>query len=113
MLQKPVEVIGRFVQPLPNNWKLYAENVKDTYHASLLHLFFTTFRITRLSQAGGVTVSESGAHHASAPPSPERKHKTPSTGTQALRADSEFRLHDPSRCSTLSTSSATISSCRS
>ena len=57
--------IGRFIQPLPNNWKLYMENVKDTYHASLLHLFFTTFRITRLSQGGGVMVSESGAHHAS------------------------------------------------
>ena len=65
MLKKPVEVIGRFVQPLPNNWKLYMENVKDTYHASLLHLFFATFRITRLSQGGGVLVSESGAHHAS------------------------------------------------
>ena len=65
MLKKPVEVIGRFIQPLPNNWKLYMENVKDTYHASLLHLFFATFRITRLSQGGGVLVSESGAHHAS------------------------------------------------
>ena len=51
VLHKPVEVIGRFTQPLPNNWKLYVENVKDTYHASLLHLFFTTFRITRLSRA--------------------------------------------------------------
>ena len=46
-----LEVIGRFTQALPNNWKLYVENVKDTYHASLLHLFFGTFRITRLTQA--------------------------------------------------------------
>ena len=53
---KPVEVIGRFTQALPNNWKLYVENVRDTYHASLLHLFFTTFRINRLSQGGGVIV---------------------------------------------------------
>ena len=30
------------------------ENVKDTYHASLLHTFFTTFRLNRLSQKGGV-----------------------------------------------------------
>jgi anthranilate 1,2-dioxygenase large subunit/terephthalate 1,2-dioxygenase oxygenase component alpha subunit len=66
VLFKPVEVIGRFTQELPNNWKLYAENVRDTYHASLLHLFFTTFNITRLSQAGGVVISESGGHHASA-----------------------------------------------
>jgi anthranilate 1,2-dioxygenase large subunit/terephthalate 1,2-dioxygenase oxygenase component alpha subunit len=95
VLHKPVEVIGRFVQPLPNNWKLYAENVKDTYHASLLHLFFTTFRITRLSQAGGVTVSESGAHHAST--TIARAETQDSVyRDQALRADSEFRLHDRS-----------------
>jgi anthranilate 1,2-dioxygenase large subunit/terephthalate 1,2-dioxygenase oxygenase component alpha subunit len=66
VLHKPVEVLGRYTQSLPNNWKLYAENTKDTYHASLLHTFFTTFRITRLTQDGGVTVSPDGAHHASA-----------------------------------------------
>jgi len=31
VLGRPVEVIGRFTQALPNNWKLYYENVKDTY----------------------------------------------------------------------------------
>ncbi len=66
VLNRPVEVLGRFSQPMPNNWKLYAENVRDTYHASLLHTFFTTFRITRFSQAGGITLSEEGGHHASA-----------------------------------------------
>jgi len=66
VLNRPVEVIGRFTQVLPNNWKLYAENVRDTYHASLLHTFFTTFGITRLTQEGGVFISDSGGHHASA-----------------------------------------------
>jgi len=95
VLHKPVEVIGRFIQPLPNNWKLYVENVKDTYHASLLHLFFATFRITRLSQAGGVTVSRDGAHHAST--TIGRVEAQDSLyQDQALRSDSAFRLHDPS-----------------
>lgn len=65
VMGRPVEVIGRFTQALPNNWKLYYENVKDTYHASLLHVFFTTFRLNRLSQQGGVIVSETGGHHVS------------------------------------------------
>lgn len=65
VLNKPVEVIGRFTQALPNNWKLYFENVKDSYHASLLHMFFTTFRLNRLSQRGGIVVDASGGHHAS------------------------------------------------
>ena len=63
VLKKPLRVLGAYTQVLPNNWKLYMDNVKDTYHASLLHLFFTRFRINRLTQGGGVFVSPDGAHH--------------------------------------------------
>src|SRR6202000_2825085 len=57
---REIEIIGRFTEVLPNNWKMYAENVRDSYHASLLHLFFTTFKINRLSQGGGLTISPNG-----------------------------------------------------
>jgi anthranilate 1,2-dioxygenase large subunit/terephthalate 1,2-dioxygenase oxygenase component alpha subunit len=63
VLRKPLKVLGAYTQVLPNNWKLYMDNVKDTYHASLLHLFFTRFRINRLTQKGGVFVSKGGEHH--------------------------------------------------
>ena len=63
VMKGPVKVIGCYTQALPNNWKLYMDNVKDTYHASLLHVFFTKFRINRLTQKGGVFVSADGAHH--------------------------------------------------
>jgi anthranilate 1,2-dioxygenase large subunit/terephthalate 1,2-dioxygenase oxygenase component alpha subunit len=90
-----LEIIGRFTQALPNNWKLYFENVRDTYHASLLHLFFTTFRITRLTSGGGVLVSDTGEHHASATLAPMRGQDS-SYSSQGLRADKEsFRLADP------------------
>jgi len=93
---KKIEIIGRFTQALPNNWKLYFENVRDTYHASLLHLFLTTFRITRLSQGGGVLVSDTGVGHASATLVPMQGPDTSYT-SQSLRADNEsFRLADPS-----------------
>ena len=59
------KILGTTSQILHNNWKLYLENVRDTYHASLLHTFFTTFRITRLSSGGGVLVADSGRAHAS------------------------------------------------
>jgi anthranilate 1,2-dioxygenase large subunit/terephthalate 1,2-dioxygenase oxygenase component alpha subunit len=65
VLPRPAKVLGYFKQVLNNNWKLYVENVKDSYHASILHLFFTTFRINRLSQSGGIVVDESGGHHVS------------------------------------------------
>jgi anthranilate 1,2-dioxygenase large subunit/terephthalate 1,2-dioxygenase oxygenase component alpha subunit len=63
VMKGPVRVLGTYTQVLPNNWKLYMDNVKDMYHASLLHLFFTRFRINRLTQKGGVFVSPDGAHH--------------------------------------------------
>ena len=65
VLHKPVRVLGRNTQVLPSNWKLYVENVKDSYHASILHLFFTTFRMNRLTQKGGIIVDESGGNHVS------------------------------------------------
>ena len=94
VMHKKVEIIGRFTQQLPNNWKLYMENVRDTYHASLLHLFFTTFRITRLSSGGGVLVSDSGVAHASAtmgaPPAADKSY-------EGMRSENDgFRLEDPS-----------------
>lgn len=96
VLHKPVEVIGRYTQALPNNWKLYVENVKDSYHASLLHMFFTTFEINRLTQKGGVIVDETGGHHVSYsmidPAAKDDSYKD-----QALRSDSDrYRLKDPS-----------------
>ena len=63
VMKKPVRLLGSYTQVLPNNWKLYMDNVKDMYHASLLHLFFTRFRINRLTQKGGFFVSPDGAHH--------------------------------------------------
>jgi anthranilate 1,2-dioxygenase large subunit/terephthalate 1,2-dioxygenase oxygenase component alpha subunit len=96
VLHKPVEVIGRFTQKLPNNWKLYFENVKDSYHASLLHMFFTTFELNRLSQKGGVIVDESGGHHVSYSMI-DRSAKDESYREQAIRSDNErYRLKDPS-----------------
>lgn len=97
VLRKPVRVLGRFTQALPNNWKLYFENVKDTYHASLLHAFFTTFRVTRLTQGGGVLVSPDGAHHASTTMDRANDSEGAAYREQGLRSDHDgYRLADPS-----------------
>jgi anthranilate 1,2-dioxygenase large subunit/terephthalate 1,2-dioxygenase oxygenase component alpha subunit len=65
VMKKPARLLGGYSQILPSNWKLYMENTKDSYHASLLHMFFTTFRLNRLSQKGGLVISEGGANHIS------------------------------------------------
>ncbi|HEX4183398.1 MAG TPA: anthranilate 1,2-dioxygenase large subunit AndAc [Caulobacteraceae bacterium] len=48
---KPLEYLGCTRQYSHSNWKLYIENVKDPYHASLLHMFHTTFNIFRVGMA--------------------------------------------------------------
>jgi phenylpropionate dioxygenase-like ring-hydroxylating dioxygenase large terminal subunit len=102
VMHKPVEVLGRFVQVLPNNWKLYVENVKDTYHASLLHTFFSTFHITRLTQGGGVLVSPDGAHHASATVDRGDDRESNAYRDQDIRSEKDrYRLNDPSLLDTV------------
>jgi anthranilate 1,2-dioxygenase large subunit/terephthalate 1,2-dioxygenase oxygenase component alpha subunit len=93
---KPTQVLGRFTQALPNNWKLYFENVKDSYHATLLHLFLPTFNISRLTNGGGLLISDDGGSHVSyALVDPEAEARA-EYKEQGLRTDSEYRLRDPS-----------------
>ncbi len=102
VLSKPIEVLGRFVQALPNNWKLYVENVKDTYHASLLHAFFGTFRITRLTQGGGVLVSPDGGHHTSYTIDRADDRVSTAYREQGIRSEKpSYRLADPSLLDTV------------
>ena len=96
VLRKPVRVLGRFTQALPNNWKLYVENVKDTYHASLLHLFFGTFRITRLTQGGGVLVSPDGGSHSSYTIDKADDAQSTAYRDQGIRTEKQdYKLADP------------------
>src|SRR5437867_11328617 len=96
VMHKPVTVLGRFTQALPNNWKLYYENVKDTYHASLLHAFFGTFRITRLTQGGGVLVSPDGGHHASYTIDRADDRSSAAYREQGIRSErQDYKLADP------------------
>lgn len=65
IFSRAVKILGYQRQEMKNNWKLYFENVKDSYHASLLHLFFSTFGVNRLSQQGGIDLDPTGRHHVS------------------------------------------------
>jgi anthranilate 1,2-dioxygenase large subunit len=95
VLNRPYHVIGRSTQVLPNNWKLYAENVKDTYHASILHSFLTTFRINRLSMPGSINIDESGGNHFSQAKLDYAAEDSDYKAAQ-LRSDTDLKLEDSS-----------------
>ena len=94
MNRKP-QLLGRNTQILPNNWKLYIENVKDTYHASILHLFLTTFKINKLNMPGGIFINSDGGNHYSFAKL-DYEAETASYQEQGIRAESDFRLQDRS-----------------
>ena len=62
---RPLKVLGVQSQVIYNNWKLYAENIRDSYHATLLHTFYTTFNVNRLDMDGGIVLGHNNWHHIS------------------------------------------------
>ncbi|MBT6095499.1 MAG: Rieske 2Fe-2S domain-containing protein, partial [Rhodospirillaceae bacterium] len=62
---RPLKLLGTHSQVIHNNWKLYAENVRDSYHATLLHTFYTTFKVNRLDMDGGIILADDKWHHIS------------------------------------------------
>ncbi|MBO7790453.1 Rieske 2Fe-2S domain-containing protein [Burkholderia pseudomallei] len=63
IFHKPIEYLGCTRQFSKSNWKLYFENVKDPYHASMLHLFHTTFNIFRVGmKARSIPDATHGLH---------------------------------------------------
>jgi len=59
---RKLEVLGYNRQHIPANWKLMQENIKDPYHATLLHVFFVTFGLFRADQKSAVEMDEEGRH---------------------------------------------------
>jgi salicylate 5-hydroxylase large subunit len=57
-----LRVIGYNRQLIPSNWKLMMENIKDPYHAALLHVFFATFGLFRPDQKSALEMDETGRH---------------------------------------------------
>lgn len=59
---RPLKLLGYSRQLIPSNWKMYVENLKDPYHATLLHAFLITFGLWRAdTQSESVPVS--GGRH--------------------------------------------------
>src|SRR3546814_8649562 len=81
-----------------SNWKLYAENTRDPYHASLLHLFHNTFGLYRSTQTGECLMDESKRHSFLYSKAGSNDAARDSEVYQDSRSfDTSFSLQDPSR----------------
>lgn len=98
IFHKPIEYLGCTRQYSDSNWKLYFENVKDPYHASLLHLFHTTFNIFRIGmEARSIPDAENGLHSLITVTKPAGEEDTAKAyEEQSIRSmASGFTLEDP------------------
>jgi anthranilate 1,2-dioxygenase large subunit len=59
---RQLKLLGYNRQLLPSNWKLYLENSRDPYHATLLHSFFLTFGLLRTDTAFKAVPTLNGRH---------------------------------------------------
>ena len=86
-------VLGYQRQRIPSNWKLMFENIKDPYHASLLHVFLVTFGLFRLDQQSAVEMDATGRHAVLVS---RRGEQRPSEATAQMRSFRPgFALRDP------------------
>ena len=59
---RALKILGFYRNRLHGNWKLYQENLKDPYHATLLHVYLATFRLMVAGQKPEMIVDRLGRH---------------------------------------------------
>jgi anthranilate 1,2-dioxygenase large subunit len=97
LFNREIVVSGDQRQFIHGNWKLYAENTRDPYHASLLHLFHNTFGLYRSSQTGACKMDAGHRHtllYAMAGTSSTEADKAAYQDSRSL--NTAFTLADPS-----------------
>jgi salicylate 5-hydroxylase large subunit len=90
---RALRVLGYMRQRIPSNWKLMFENIKDPYHASLLHVFLVTFGLFRADQPSAVEMDDTGRHAALISRRGEQKASDGTAEMKSFLAD--YKLNDP------------------
>ncbi len=91
---RALRVLGYARQLVPSNWKLMFENIKDPYHASLLHVFLVTFGLFRADNPSETKMDASGRHSCLIS---MRGDPTSAADTSEMRSfKRDFALRDPS-----------------
>lgn len=90
---RKLRIVGRHRQIIDCNWKLQMENLKDPYHAGLLHLFLVTFGLFRLDQKSATVLGDDGGHAAlTSRRSPPEEH----VGNEEIASYTpDYTLEDP------------------
>lgn len=93
---RKLKVIGYYRNTVPGNWKLYHENLKDPYHATLLHTFLVSFGLLVAGNKAEMICDETGRHGVMASAKSETG-KVSAEDMKEMRAyKPDFQLQEPS-----------------
>jgi apoptosis-inducing factor 3 len=59
---RKLKLLGYYRHTMPGNWKLYHENLRDPYHATLLHTFLVTFGLLVAGNKSLMLMDPTGRH---------------------------------------------------
>jgi len=90
---RALRVLGYQRQRVPANWKLMFENIKDPYHASLLHVFLVTFGLFRADSPSATQMDPTGQHSVLVASRGEQTANAATAEMSSFRAD--LRLAGP------------------
>ena len=90
---RPLRMLGTLRQTIRANWKLIFENIKDPYHATLLHVFLVSFGLFRADQRSKVEMDPTGRHAVLVSRRGEQKASAGTADMSKFKAD--YSLHDP------------------
>jgi len=98
LMNRPLRILGYDTQIVHANWKIYGENIRDTYHGNILHTYFATFGLSRYSQENGAIIDPRGLHlHFFQKRGAEDFTEDYTETASSLRSmQKDFRLADPS-----------------
>ncbi len=90
---RKLKILGHYRNRIPGNWKMYHENLKDPYHATLLHTYLVSFNLMIAGQKSAMLADKTGRHGAMCSAKGDIQGKIDTSQMRAYRSD--MRLQDP------------------
>lgn len=91
---RKLTILGYNKQRIPGNWKLMQENIKDPYHAGLLHTWFVTFGLWRADNRSELKMDKHFRHAAMVSTRGDGGKNDQTTNFSSFKES--MQLHDPS-----------------
>ena len=90
---RPLRILGYQRQRIEANWKLMFENIKDPYHATLLHVFLVSFGLFRADNPSATQMDPLGRHSVLVSSRGEQEATASTAEMRSFHRD--LRLEDP------------------